>query len=154
MEWLQDFDDENTEGLSVERICRYCLSKLQLFTSAALRALHVDEVPELRQDWEPERADEVETEGTDEVPATDVGSFVTDEDVLVAKTRDDLRGALQAHLNALGGPAVVTNWFAVAEVVNDLDTRVLQFAVSENMTAWELRGMAYYSSGILERYTS
>lgn len=152
MEWPQDSDGEDAEGLNVERIGRYGLSKLQQLIARALSALHVDEVPELRQDWEPERTVEVETEGTDEVPTADLEALM--DDALVEKTREDLHKAMQAHITALGVSVVVTDWFAVADCVTDDDSRVLQFAVSDGMSAWRLRGLAYYSSGILERYTS
>ena len=151
---LQD-PDEESDALSVERIGRYGLSQLQRLIAATLRALHVDEVPEVRQDWESEQSVEVEAEGEQQVPADVSAELVPmiDSD-LVESTRHDLHMALQAHMNALGGPYLVTDWYAVIDCVNEDDERVLNFVVSSGISAWRLRGMAYYGNGILERYTS
>ena len=155
MACLQDPDEESDAELSVERIGGDGLSIVQRIVAATLRALHVDEVHEVRQDWEPGQPVEVEAEGEQQVPADVSAELVPmiDSD-LVESTRHDLHMALQAHMNALGGPYLVTDWYAVIDCVNEDDERVLNFAVSGGISAWRLRGMAYYGNGILERYTS
>ena len=126
------------------------MSKLQRFIDFALRLLQLDEVSQVQQDRRPEQS-----ESLDETSGSAISNPRLEIEMITAEgTREALHVALQEHLVALGSVGVLCDWVVTAEVAEADGTRSLSFAFSEDLTAWKLRGLSYYSGELLDRYTS
>ncbi len=68
---------------------------------------------------------------------------------MINVTRRDLDEALQKHVAALYGAQVSTDWLIMAETVDEDDDRNVVVAMSPHMSAWKMRGMAYYGSKLI-----
>lgn len=127
------------------------MSRLQRLIDYALRLLQLDAVPEVSQDGQPKQSEPVEE--AERSAISDPGMEIQ-MSALVDETRENLHIAIQEHLNALGSDGLLCDWYVATEVLDSNDNRNMSFAFSGGLSPWKLRGLAYYSSELLENFTS
>ena len=76
-----------------------------------------------------------------------------DRELLIAKTRVALHDAIQAHMRALYGPLVTTDYLVVAENMMEDEELMLHGAISEHLSGWKLRGMSYHGLKFMHELT-